>query len=46
MKEYLRDKVASSLHSLGVTSEVDISFEKPRQPEHGDLTTNLAMVLA
>lgn len=44
MKEYLRDKVESSLRSLGITSEV--TFEKPRQPEHGDLTTNVAMVLA
>lgn len=44
MKEYLREKVASSLRSLGITSNV--TFEKPRQPEHGDLTTNVAMVLA
>lgn len=44
MKEYLRDRVASSLHSLGISSE--ILFEKPRQPEHGDLTTNVAMVVA
>ena len=44
MKEYLRDKVVSSLRSLGITS--DVTFEKPRQPDHGDLTTNVAMVLA
>jgi arginyl-tRNA synthetase len=45
MKEYLREKVASSLRSLGVTSDVYISFDKPRNPEHGDLTTNVAMIL-
>lgn len=44
MKEYLREKVVSSLRSLGITS--DVTFEKPRQPEHGDLTTNIAMVIA
>jgi arginyl-tRNA synthetase len=44
MKEYLRDKVVSALHSLGITA--DVTFEKPRQPDHGDLTTNVAMVLA
>ncbi len=44
MKEYLREKVVSSLRSLGIAS--DVTFEKPRQPEHGDLTTNVAMVLA
>lgn len=46
MKEYLREKVASSLKSLGVSPDLPISFEKPRQPEHGDLTTNVAMLLA
>jgi arginyl-tRNA synthetase len=46
MKEYLREKVASSLRTLGITSDVIISFDIPRQPEHGDLTTNVAMVLA
>ncbi|MBM2841768.1 MAG: argS [Bacteroidetes bacterium] len=44
MKEYLREKVVSSLQSLGITT--DVTFEKPRQPEHGDLTTNVAMVIA
>lgn len=44
MKEYLRQKVTSSLQMLGITS--DVTFDKPRQPEHGDLTTNVAMVLA
>lgn len=46
MKEYLRAKISSSLHSLGITSDLAITFEKPRQAEHGDLTTNVAMILA
>ncbi|HCV43083.1 MAG TPA: arginine--tRNA ligase, partial [Bacteroidetes bacterium] len=46
MKNYLREKVAFSLKSLGISPDVTISFEKPRQPEHGDLTTNVAMLLA
>ena len=44
MKEYLREKVSSALRSLDITA--DVTFEKPRQPDHGDLTTNVAMVLA
>lgn len=46
MKEYLREKVSSSLHSLGIDSDADIEFEKPRMAGHGDLTTNVAMLLA
>jgi arginyl-tRNA synthetase len=46
MKEYLREKILASLRSLDVTNDVHLAFEKPRIPEHGDLTTNVAMVLA
>jgi arginyl-tRNA synthetase len=46
MKAYLREKISSSLRELGVTAEVPIMFESPRVPEHGDLTTNVAMVAA
>jgi arginyl-tRNA synthetase len=45
MKEYLQNLVVSSLSTLGISAEVPITFEKPRQAEHGDLTTNIAMVL-
>jgi len=31
---------------MGISSEIPVVFEQPRQPEHGDLTTNIAMVLA
>lgn len=45
MKSYLQEHISSSLRSLNVEA-VEPTFEKPRQPEHGDLTTNIAMVLA
>ncbi len=45
MKEYLSSKFERALKSLGFNSGVSPTFEKPRLPEHGDLTTNVAMVL-
>ncbi|MBX2991862.1 MAG: arginine--tRNA ligase [Bacteroidetes bacterium] len=46
MKNYLHGKISLSLQSLGIDPGTLIGFEKPRQAEHGDLTTNIAMVLA
>ncbi len=46
MKQYLQERLAHSLGVLGLSAATPILFEKPRQPEHGDLTTNIAMVLA
>ncbi len=46
MKQYLQEKVSGALKALGVDGDLRITFEKPRQAEHGDLTTNVAMVLA
>lgn len=46
MKDYLTQQLSSALTSLGIATETPITFEKPRQAEHGDLTTNVAMVLA
>jgi arginyl-tRNA synthetase len=46
MKEYLTDRIVSRLRGLGVGDPVRVQFEKPRQAEHGDLTTNIAMTLA
>lgn len=46
MKEYLSTKFESALKSLGLDSGISVSFEKPRLPEHGDCTTNVAMLLA
>ncbi len=44
MKQYLRDKVLASLTLAGCPDSVVPTFEKPKIAEHGDLTTNVAMV--
>lgn len=46
MKRYLQERIRASLDRLGVQESVSISFEKPRNTDHGDLTTNVAMILA
>ncbi len=46
MKEYLHNKLLASLSSLGLAADAPMIFETPRQADHGDLTTNIAMVLA
>jgi arginyl-tRNA synthetase len=46
MRIYLKEHILTALQRLGVTGNVALTFEKPRQPEHGDLTTNVAMTLA
>lgn len=46
MKEYLRAKIAAALSTLGISTDEPIILEKPRVAEHGDLTANIAMVLA
>jgi arginyl-tRNA synthetase len=46
MREYLLGRINAALASLGIPSEQSPLIEKPRQPEHGDLTCNIAMVLA
>ncbi|MEX0736036.1 MAG: arginine--tRNA ligase, partial [Bacteroidota bacterium] len=46
MKKYLTIKVAAALGSLQYGGIAKLTFEKPRQESHGDLTTNIAMSLA
>ncbi|HUI10342.1 MAG TPA: arginine--tRNA ligase [Bacteroidota bacterium] len=46
MKEYLRERLAAALAAVGTTEPGPVSFEKPRQAGHGDLTTNIAMIIA
>jgi arginyl-tRNA synthetase len=41
----LKQKLAEAVAALGV-EDVDIQMDRPRNPEHGDWATNLAMVLA
>jgi arginyl-tRNA synthetase len=46
MKDLLRTTLEDALRRLHAPGDVDIVFERPRQAGHGDLTTNIAMVLA
>lgn len=46
MKDYLAAQIASALRRLGIALDTPVGFEKPRLEEHGDLTTNIAMLLA
>lgn len=47
MKEYLKASIEEALQKLGLdASSVDIQFEKPKIADHGDLATNIAMMLA
>jgi len=46
MKVYLREQILSALRGIGVPPPGSVSFENPRQAGHGDLTTNVAMILA
>ena len=46
MKAYLREKITAALASAGIIPASPVSFETPRQSGHGDLTTNIAMIVA
>lgn len=46
MKKYLSGKVTAALEALHYDGRVKLTFEKPRMESHGDLTTNVAMLLA
>ena len=49
IEERLAELLRTALHASGLEPEGEppaITFEKPRQKEHGDLATNLALALA
>jgi arginyl-tRNA synthetase len=46
MKNYLTEKVGEVLLLLSYEGLVKLTFEKPKDETHGDLTTNVAMLLA
>ncbi len=46
MKKYLEQKIREALASLSIGGDVRITFERPRQEQHGDVTSNIAMLLA
>ncbi|MFQ5676565.1 MAG: arginine--tRNA ligase, partial [bacterium] len=47
-QEYLKQRIESALQSLDFASagEVNILLERPKNPDHGDFATNVAMQLA
>lgn len=46
MKNYLRERITTCLQAMGINGGLTPTFEKPRAAEHGDLTTNIAMIAA
>jgi arginyl-tRNA synthetase len=46
MKRFLAERVSACLAELELDPSLAPTFETPRNPDHGDLTTNIAMVAA
>jgi len=47
MKSYLKEKILEALPILGINPpKHDIQLERPKQPDHGDISTNISLVLA
>jgi arginyl-tRNA synthetase len=46
LKEYLKNKLQEALSTFSSDLDKTIILDKPRQPEHGDVTTNIAMAAA
>ena len=46
MKRYLEERVGAALERLGYAGMAELAFEAPKQEAHGDLTTNIALLLA
>jgi arginyl-tRNA synthetase len=46
MKRYLTEKVGVVLISLSYDGVAKLTFDKPKDEAHGDITTNIAMLLA
>ncbi len=46
MEQYLEAVIEKALAELGAPAGTPIKFEVPQNPQHGDLSTNVAMTLA
>ncbi|WP_020404213.1 arginine--tRNA ligase [Gracilimonas tropica] len=46
MKQYLVEIIGKSLQQFDLEEQPDIHIEEPNQPEHGDASCNIAMMLA
>lgn len=42
----LENAITNALVNIGIEQDVNIAFEKPNNPEHGDVSTNIALQLA
>jgi arginyl-tRNA synthetase len=46
MKKYLAEKVSAALEALSYGGKAKLTFDRPKDQTHGDMTTNIAMLLA
>lgn len=46
MKQYLFSRVVAAMERLGLPMDIQPAFETPRQKEHGDVTTTVALSLS
>jgi len=46
VKDYLKSQIKSALRELSYSEQIEPALEKPRSANHGDITTNVAMVIA
>jgi arginyl-tRNA synthetase len=44
--ERLHREIGRALRAMGVNDEAEVLLERPRNPEHGDFATNVALTLA
>jgi arginyl-tRNA synthetase len=44
--EKLQEEIERTLREMGVEGDVAVTLERPRNPEHGDWATNVALTLA
>lgn len=44
--DILEKAITNALATIGIEQEVEIAFEKPNNPDHGDVSTNIALQLA
>lgn len=46
IRDYLEHRISDALEALSYGGKVELFFERPRQESHGDMTTNVAFLLA
>ena len=46
MEQFLASLFQSALNDIGAPADTPVKFEVPQNSDHGDLSTNVAMLLA